>query len=65
MPTCALVVIFDLKNSVKAFIQSRGRARAAQSRLTVLCSEDGADDETLYTVLRQVRISMPAFYIRR
>ena len=55
MPQCSLVVIFDLKRNVRAFIQSRGRARHVDSRLCVLANGDGSDSETLW----QARLSAP------
>lgn len=56
MAECNLVVLFDLKRNVKSYIQSRGRARHASSRLLVLASADGGDED----LLRNVRPSRPA-----
>ena len=39
VPQCALVVLFDLKRNVRSYIQARGRARHAASRIVVLVSE--------------------------
>lgn len=49
------MVLFDLKRNVKSYIQSRGRARHATSRLLVLARADD-DDEDL---LREARARPP------
>lgn len=61
---CNLVVLFDLKRNVKSFIQSRGRARHASSRLLVLASADGGDEDLLQEArLHFWRISFCGFRI--
>lgn len=48
---CNHIVLFDRTWSLKAFLQSRGRARAQDSEYTIICS---ADDESYYeTLLKQ------------
>jgi ERCC4-related helicase len=45
---CNHIVLFDRTWSLKAFLQSRGRARAQDSEYTIICS---ADDENYYEKL--------------
>ena len=65
VPECALVVLFDLARNVKSFIQARGRARAATSRLAVLVPRAGGDHARLLARVAAVESEMHAAAIHR
>lgn len=57
VPKCNCVVRFDLPQNYRSYVQSKGRARAKESRFIILAEKERREEITCQVEVRQIETS--------